>query len=295
MSGVESLKKIALGTVQIGLPYGIANQAGKVQVEEAGRVLLAARQAGVDTLDTAIAYGDSEKVLGTLDLDGFSIVSKLPEMPDDVVDVGDWVEQQFAGSLERLGVPRLYALLLHRPEQLLGKHGDALYAALIRLREQGKVQKIGISIYAPAELDAFEGRMAFDLVQVPFNLVDRRLVDSGWLSKLNQRGVEIHVRSIFMQGLLLMAADARPAKFARWDGLWATWEQWLLQTRQTRLQACLRFALSFPQINRVVVGVDNQQQLQEIIDAVDNVYLPPPAQLNCQDIELLNPSLWSRL
>lgn len=295
MSGVESLKKIALGTVQIGLPYGIANQVGKVQLEEARRVLLVARQAGVDTLDTAIAYGDSEAVLGKLDLGGFSIISKLPEMPGDVVDVGNWVEAQFAGSLERLGVPRLYALLLHRPEQLLGQNGDLLYAALLRLREQGKVQKIGISIYDPAELDALEGRMVFDLVQVPFNLIDRRIVDSGWLSRLNQRGVEVHVRSIFMQGLLLMAADERPAKFARWDELWNTWERWLLQTQQTRLQACLRFVLSFPEISRLVVGVDNQQQLQEIINAVDNFYLPPPAQLNCQDVELLNPSLWSRL
>jgi len=295
MSGDETLKKIALGTVQIGLPYGVANQGGKVQVEEAGQVLFAARKAGIDTLDTAIAYGDSEAVLGTLDLSGFNIISKLPEMPDTVTDVAAWVECQFSGSLDRLNVSRLYALLLHRPQQLLGERGEALYAALVALRDQGRVEKIGISIYDPQELDAFEGRMAFDLVQAPFNVLDRRLVDSGWLARLHDRGVEVHVRSVFMQGLLLMSTDARPAKFSRWDTLWAAWSKWLADSNQTPLQACLRYVLSVPHISRLVVGVDNQQQLQEILGAVDDVSVPVPAGLCSTDIELLNPSLWSRL
>lgn len=295
MSGVESLNRIALGTVQFGLSYGVANQGGKVQADEAGRVLLAASEAGIDTLDTAIAYGDSEAVLGSLPLDGFQLISKLPDMPEHITDVDGWVTEQYRGSLERLRVKRLRGLLLHRPQQLLGDKGQALYAALLKLREQGGVEKIGISIYDPSELEAFEGRMTFDMIQAPFNPVDKRLYDSGWLERLHGREVEIHVRSIFMQGLLLMDQQSRPAKFGRWNMIWDEWQHWLEQTRQTPVEACLRFALSFPEIARVVVGVDSEAHLRQISSVSQQTCDNPPSSLACKDIELLNPSLWSRL
>lgn len=295
MNGVDTASKIALGTVQMGLPYGIANQSGQIQQSEAARLLVTARQAGVDTLDTAIAYGESEATLGALDLDGFKIVSKLPQMPDDVSDVEKWVESQFQDSLKRLNVTRLYGLLLHRPEQLLERNGGRLYAALTTLREQGRVSKIGISVYGPEELEVFEGRMPFDLIQAPFNPVDRRLVESGWLARLNDRHVEVHVRSAFMQGLLLMDPQQRPQKFSRWSAIWNEWHQWLLSTGQTALNACLGFSLSFPEISRVVIGVDNVRQLEEVLFAAGARHVQPPSTLVSQDVELLNPSLWGRL
>lgn len=295
MNGIDIAGKIALGTVQMGLAYGIANQSGQIQQSEAARLLLTARQAGMDTLDTAIAYGESEATLGALDLHGFKIVSKLPQMPDDVGNVEKWVESQFQGSLKRLNVTRLYGLLLHRPEQLLERNGDRLYAALTTLREQGRVSKIGISVYGPEELEAFEGRMPFDLIQAPFNPVDRRLVESGWLTKLSDRHVEVHVRSAFMQGLLLMGPQQRPQKFSRWSAIWNEWHQWLLSTGQTALNACLGFSLSFPEISRVVIGVDNVRQLEDVLSAAGARYVQPPSTLASQDVELLNPSLWSRL
>lgn len=295
MSGDESLNRIALGTAQFGLSYGVANNAGKMQVNEARRVLQAARDAGIDTLDTAIAYGDSEAVLGKLPLDGFELISKLPEIPEQVANVNAWVTEQCRGALERLGIDRLRGLLLHRPQQLMGDKGQALYSALLKLRERGAVEKIGISIYCPSELEAFEGHLSFDMIQVPFNPIDRRLLNSGWLERLHERNVEVHVRSIFMQGLLLMDAQSRPAKFQRWASTWVAWQQWLEQTGQTPLEACLRFVLSFPQIARVVVGVDSEAHLRQITNVSRQVCAAPPASLVCNDIELLNPSLWSRL
>ncbi|MFP5428329.1 MAG: aldo/keto reductase [Gammaproteobacteria bacterium] len=289
------MNRIALGTAQFGLSYGVANNAGKMQINEARRVLQAARDAGIDTLDTAIAYGDSEAVLGKLPLDGFELISKLPEIPEQVANVNAWVTEQCRGALERLGIDRLRGLLLHRPQQLMGDKGQALYSALLKLREQGAVEKIGISIYCPSELEAFEGHLSFDMIQVPFNPIDRRLLNSGWLERLHERNVEVHVRSIFMQGLLLMDAQSRPAKFQRWASTWVAWQQWLEQTGQTPLEACLRFVLSFPQIARVVVGVDSEAHLRQITNVSRQVCAAPPASLVCNDIELLNPSLWSRL
>jgi len=295
MNSANPPSRLALGTAQFGLPYGVANQSGQVSLEEVALILDAARQAGVHTLDTATAYGDSEAVLGLQDLKGFSIVTKLSSVPADCADVSGWVESQLYSSLERLGVSSVDGLLLHRPSQLLGEYGEALFHVLQRLRVQGLVRRIGVSVYSPEELDLLCQRYHFDLIQAPFNIIDKRLANSGWLDRLPLESIDLHVRSIFMQGLLLMGYGERPAKFARWNSLWAKWQSWLSETNQSPLQACLRHALAASQIEKVVVGVDSLAQWQGILRATAGDCPVVPAELECADIELLNPSLWNHL
>jgi aryl-alcohol dehydrogenase-like predicted oxidoreductase len=291
----ERIGRLALGTVQFGLPYGVANQSGQVSLEEVGLILDVARQSGVRTLDTATAYGESEKVLGQQDLRGFAVITKLPEVPGDCVDVRGWVESQLHSSLVRLGLSAVDGLLLHRPAQLLGVNGPALFGALQSLREQGVVRRIGVSIYGPQELDTLCQHYHFDLIQAPFNVFDRRLAQSGWLERLRREGTDLHVRSVFMQGLLLMRSEERPPKFGRWESLWSLWDRWLAQSGQSPLQASLRHALAVPQIERIVVGVDSLVQWQDILQAVAGSGPPVPPGLECADVELLNPSLWNEL
>ena len=197
--------KLALGTVQFGLSYGIANQTGQITRREAKAMLKLALENDVDTLDTAIAYGDSEIRLGEIGTQGFRVVTKLPPMPEDCRDVSAWVNQQVSASFSRLGVTQVYGMLLHRPDQLLGPKGSMLFQSLQSLKENERVQKVGVSIYSPNELPALTSDFHFDLVQAPFNLVDRSLDSSGWLRRLREEDVEIHTRSAFLQGLLLMA------------------------------------------------------------------------------------------
>src|SRR5688572_16931975 len=111
--------RLALGTVQFGVPYGIANQSGQPSEEDVAMVVSRAWKGGLRTLDTAIAYGDSERRLGRVGVQHWHIVTKLPAVDKDCTDVEAWVRTAVAGSLERLRVPRLHGLLLHRPEQLL--------------------------------------------------------------------------------------------------------------------------------------------------------------------------------
>jgi len=287
--------KLALGTVQFGLPYGIANQSGQVTVAEAGEILKLAGSSGIDMLDTAVVYGESEQRLGEIGVQGWRIVSKLPAVPEDCLDLERWMAEALNGSLQRLKVSGLYGLLLHRPQQLLESRGERLYQALQQLKQAGVVEKIGISIYGPAELAAICSRFPIDLVQAPFNVLDRRLIDSGWLARLAEQGTEVHVRSIFLQGLLLMAANDRDRKFARWQSLWSDWDNWLRDQHLTPLQACLRHALSFPEIGRVVVGVDSRAQLREILGAATGALPELPAGLACSDVDLLNPARWAAL
>jgi aryl-alcohol dehydrogenase-like predicted oxidoreductase len=284
--------KLGLGTVQFGMQYGIANRQGQVSVPEVAAILQRARAAGLELLDTAIVYGDSEQRLGEIGVAGWNVVSKLPAVPDDVADAMAWVGDSVRQSVARLCVPRLYGLLLHRPGQLLERRGRELFQALERLKVDGVVEKIGVSIYDPAELDALCAAFRFDLVQAPLNLLDQRLVASGWLSRLAGQGTEVHVRSVFLQGLLLMPGAIRPPAFARWAALWADFDRWLEQSGLTPLQACLRHALSFPEVSHVIVGTDTRDQLDDILRAADG---PPPSLLRMprtEDPILLNPARW---
>jgi len=287
--------RLALGTVQFGLEYGVANNAGRVNLDEAGKILAEAAHAGINMLDTAIAYGDSESTLGKIGVAGWRIVTKLPEMPDTCTNVAGWVEAQVRGSLDRLGVQQLHAVLLHRPAQLLEARGSQLFDALERLKILGYTKKIGISIYDASELDSLFREMHFDLVQAPLNILDRRLVTSGWAQRLKRSGTELHVRSTFLQGLLLMPADKRPQKFNRWQSLWSEWERWLNETGLSPLEACLRYAMSVEEVDNVVVGVDSAAQLHEIHAAAIGVLPGLPDWPQTIDPVLLNPALWSRL
>lgn len=287
--------RIALGTAQFGLSYGIANQDGQVTRSAAKAMLQLAAANGIDTLDTAIAYGESETCLGEVDTQGFKLVTKLPAVPDGCADVSGWVKEQVAASLSRLGVNAVYGLLLHRPQQLLESGGEAIYQVLQELKKTGQVQKAGVSVYAPSELETLMPRYRFDLVQAPFNLVDRRLHTSGWLQRLKDYDVEIHTRSAFLQGLLLMSQDSIPKKFSQWSDLWSKWHDWLAHHTVSAVQACLAFPLSFPEIERVVVGADSVNQLEQIISAATSIAPIDLPDLHCDAENLINPARWPSL
>ena len=281
--------RLVLGTVQFGQRYGVANSGGRVSGEETAAILKHARAAGLDTLDTAIAYGEAEQRIG---VGQWQVISKLPPVPDGCADVAAWVRDCVRGSLQRLKVAALHGLLLHRSQDLLGSSGAALSVALAATKSAGLVAKLGVSIYAPEELDDLASRMQLDVVQAPLSIVDRRLASSGWLARLHAAGTEVHVRSVFLQGLLLMDPGLRPARFARWQQLWDQWDRWLAEQALTPVQACISFALSQPGIDRVVVGVDSLQQLQEIIAGTTARSPAPPATLMNADLDLVNPSRW---
>ena len=289
------MNRLALGTAQLGLTYGIANNSGQISRAEAKAILQIALAEGIDTLDTAIAYGESEACLGEAGVDDFKVVTKLPAIPNGCSDIDRWVNQQVKESLGRLGINNVYGLLLHRSEDLLGSNRYELYRALNFLKEKGLVNKIGISIYSPNELELLATGFSFDLVQAPFNLIDQRLLSSGWMQNLKDRGVEIHSRSVFLQGLLLMSQVDIPTKFLPWNGILKKWHDWLNENNISALQASLAFALSFTHIDRVVVGVDSQSQLLQVLSTendLKNIEIP---NLASEDENLINPTNWAKL
>jgi aryl-alcohol dehydrogenase-like predicted oxidoreductase len=288
------MSRLALGTVQFGLGYGIANTVGQVGRAEARTMLETAVRHGVDMLDTAISYGESEACLGELDVRRFSVVTKIPPLPADCQNVKEWVSEQVSASLRRLDLDSVYAILLHKSSDLLSSRGPALYDAMQSFKETGQANKIGVSIYSPSELDALVPKFRPELVQAPLNLLDRRLTKTRWLMRLKELGVEVHTRSCFLQGLLLMPPGMLPSQFSDWGHLWSTWHAWLSDRKTTALEACLAFPLSQQLVDRVVIGADSVSQLEQIFRAERSAY---PVWNEFPDIEsdspkLIDPSLW---
>ncbi len=287
--------KIALGTVQFGLSYGVANNSGQISLNESKDIIHLARQFGVNKLDTAIAYGNSEDLLGKIGVDSWNIVTKLPDIPSEIKDLKRWVADQIQGSLNRLKVSSLYAVMLHTTLPLSSRWAKEYWDILQNLKSQGIIKKIGYSIYDPSELDNHYSKFHPDIIQAPYNVIDNRLKTSGWLQKLSDNLVEIHARSIFLQGLLLMRQDQRPPYFKEWDDLWHNWHNWLESENLSALEATLWFVLQEAMIDNIVVGVDSVNQLQNILDVSNNYNKTIEVDFSNLDERLIDPSKWDTL
>jgi aryl-alcohol dehydrogenase-like predicted oxidoreductase len=287
--------RLAVGTAQFGDAYGVANKTGRLSQSDIADILNLARRSGIDTLDSAIAYGDSEARIGASNVHGFRIVTKLPLLPAGIENVTEWVLTQLRGSLERLMVGRLYGVLCHRGADWYGDKSRELHAALTQAKAEGLVEKIGVSIYDPSILPFIMARTVPDLVQAPISIVDRRLVESGWLLRLYEAGTEIHARSVFLQGLLLMERKQIPPQFELWSDLWDAWHDNLDRAGTSPAQACLGHVLSNPHVARVVVGVDSEAHLQDLIQASQHLPASFDTEMRVKDQRLLDPSTWSML
>jgi len=289
----KKANRIAIGTVQFGLDYGVANKHGQVSISEADEILKYADKIGIDTLDTSISYGASEESLGNVGVGNFKVVTKLPPIPPSVKNVNKWVYNQMQSSLTRMNLQAAYGLLVHDTSQLFSPNGAKLAEAILSLKRQGLVHKIGVSVYSPDEVAPVLKKLQIDIMQFPFNVFDRRMLTTGWLQRLNDDGIEIHARSVFLQGLLLLPMNQIPHNFNKWNKLISFWHEWLQEQSLTALETCLHYPLSLPQIDRVIVGVDCNLQLKQIIEACDvqnKQFIFP--NISCDDELLLNPSNW---
>jgi len=284
--------QIALGTAQFGMNYGIANKYGQVNDESRKIMLDMCLYHNINMLDTAINYGESESVLGTHDLNKFDVITKLPPLPEGISEITNWVRTELNASLKRLNIARVNGFLMHRPSDLLGKHGKEILSALCEAKDNGLISKIGVSIYDPDELNALMEIHAFDIVQAPFNIIDRKLVNSGWLDCLYTSGVEVHTRSTFLQGLLLMPLIEQQRLFRDWENLWKSWHEWLQTNDAQALHMCLAWSLSHKKISRVIVGADTPGHLESIITSSINNSADNWPPFECSDEGLVNPSKW---
>jgi len=287
--------KLAIGAAQFGLDYGVANATGLVHEREVKSILDFGKSQGIELIDTAIAYGISENVLGGMCLDSWNIVTKLPGIPSTVRNCEEWASEQVLASLSRLKIKSLYSLLLHRPSDLLSESGNRLYKRLDFLKREGLVKKIGISIYSLTNLDEILKRFNIDVIQIPVNIFDRSLETSGWGERLDDMGIEIHARSIFLQGLLLLNPLNRPSKFKKWEPDFKRYDKWLSENNVSPLQANLSYVNQLKFVKKIIVGVDRKEHLEEIVNSILPDTLDIPILFQNKDLRLINPSEWKNI
>ena len=288
------MSKLALGTVQFGLDYGVSNDCGEVQKSEVVRILNVCKDNDIHLLDTASSYGKSEQVLGDAGIKSFDIITKLPPRPLLVLDMNEWVERQVHNSLLKLKEKTIYGILIHNSKDLMDNLGPKLWDALQNLKKKGVIKKIGVSIYSVNELAAIEKRVYCpDIVQAPLNLFDQSIKTSGWLKKLSENRIEVHVRSVFLQGVLIQPKSCRDPYFHKWDNHFGKLEEWLNTTGQTAIEAALNFVCFDPYISKVIVGVQNSSQLEELAHIASCAKKIAVAdELLITDLNLIHPQLW---
>lgn len=291
--------RIGLGTAQFGLDYGITNRFGRVSTAEAVGIVEAAADCGIDTVDTARLYGDSEQVIGGIAASrDMRIVTKTAKL--DCADPALAVEQLrigFSRSLEALRRENIYALLIHNPADLLGQAGPALWFALQALKAEGCVQKIGVSVYRADEMEQLRDLYPVEIVQLPLNALDRRLLDGGQLDQLASNGIEIHARSLFLQGLLLAPAEDIPTKFGPVRSAVKQMDRTFATHGLSRMEGLLALALAQRAVDRFIVGVTTAAELETIVRAARRAADIAPFDLDLPPIDprYLDPSRWADL
>jgi aryl-alcohol dehydrogenase-like predicted oxidoreductase len=292
---------LILGTVQFGADYGVTNTSGQCSPEEMTAILDQAVELGVKLLDTAPEYGNAESLLGQYlpsrpTLDVITKVGRLdPSLSLDTALIRKFVRTGFGRSLEHLKRTSVYGLLVHHVDDFLGESGAHIYAELEQLKKDGRIRKIGASVYDGEQIDRLLERYSIDLVQLPLNVFDQRLVRSGHLEKLKVAGVEVHARSVFLQGILAETGDHVPELLLRHKSGILDYRRAIAKRGMMPVPAALGFVGSISQIDSPVVGVTSSAELVEVFNALNNPEANDFAysHFEAQNIELIDPRRWS--
>jgi aryl-alcohol dehydrogenase-like predicted oxidoreductase len=284
------VSRLCLGSAQFGLDYGISNQSGQSDPDQVSEILTAATDCGIYFIDTAREYGNSENVLGELLKSDISIVTKATvPSPDTSENPELYFACELECSLKALEKESIYGWLAHNANVLIESErmADSWARASKAAKQNGLIKKAGVSVYTPEEAISLMDRLPLDLIQIPFSPVDNRWEDA--LDKLHEREVEIHARSIFLQGLLLMKEIDRHPYFNPWSDVLQTWDH---AANGDPLKLALTCALSEQRISKVIVGVTNKTELTGILQSLNSEPTDIPDIKKSNDPALLDPSNW---
>ena len=266
---MQKISPMTLGTVQLGMNYGIANEAGKPSEEKSFSILRTALAGGITALDTARAYGDSELVIGRF-LKSWqgkqpAIITKVPALKgDNPKELEKFATESVEQSLERLGVNKLESVMLHGAKDPI-IHGKACADAVKALISHGYTDKVGVSVYTAEDVAGMLQYDIFSLTQVPMSIFDQRLIAGGWIDKLKQRDYTVYVRSVFLQGLFFLDPEKMtdPILLQHAAPKLRLLRQIAEKENMTLSQLAIAFIRDLPGVTSLVLGADTPAQVQE--------------------------------
>jgi aryl-alcohol dehydrogenase-like predicted oxidoreductase len=278
------------GTANFVRGYGILKGKGFSQrkIKEIFNFL---RKNNIKYIDTAINYKGVERKLGKLKLNYFKVYTKIPKLPKNIININQWLNRKINTSLKRTNLECYEAVFLHEPEDLLKKNKRELYQSLIRLKKKGKIKKIGLSLYSLKIIPKIIKDFKIDIIQVPFNVFDKRILKI--IKRLKKRKIEVNVRSIFLQGILLKDYNKLPNYFKHWRNRFIKFENWCIKHKISKVEACLNTVLENNLFDKVIIGAKNLEQLNEIFSIINKkprrIY---PKNFHITDKRLIDPRLW---
>ena len=272
--------------------YGIANSSGRIVQEEVSSILNFAWKNGIKCLDTAEAYGASELAIGTH-------IEAHPNQSWEIITkvraTGDSVANQINSSTKKLGIQPA-VLLAHDTDSFLTSN---FQEGLAKARDHGMISKLGVSLYRQDEIErVMAAEVPPEIIQLPMNILDTRLYRNGVLTELNNQNIEIHVRSVFLQGLFYLTALELRDNFSEviphLDRLRSISES----ANVSIAELSLLWLESLEQVSKIVVGVDNSSQLHSHLatlqQSVDTAYFDEALSIQFTNEKILNPSLWCK-
>ena len=282
--------KLVIGSAQLGMNYGLFNNK-KINRKEFKKIEKLVLISKINFIDTATSYGNSENIIGNSKLKKLHIITKIKLPRKKNIHIRNWVSEEISRSLIKLKTNKIYGVLIHDYKDLLGKNGKNYLLSLQELKRKKIITKIGISVYSPQEIKIIWKFWKPDLIQAPFNPLDNRILDSGWINILKKFKVKIFVRSIFLQGLLINENSSfainKNSKI-----LLNKFRNWCYKNNVSLLQACLHFIKQFKKIDYLVVGFNNYNQLKEIIDVFKKKQINIPRKFATKKINLIDPRKW---
>jgi aryl-alcohol dehydrogenase-like predicted oxidoreductase len=283
--------KLVLGSAKLGMDYGLFNNK-KINPEEFKRIEKLVFKSKINFIDTATSYGDSEKVIGNSKLKNLNIITKIKLPRKKNIYIKDWVLKEISKSLKKLRINKIYGVMIHDYKDLLGKYGKNYLITLQELKKKKIIKNIGVSIYDPQDIKKIWKFWKPDIVQVPFNIIDNRILETGWLNTLKKFKVKIFARSVFLQGILINE-DRFSNMNKNYTILLNKFKDWCYKNNISLLQACLHFVKQFKKIDYLVIGFDNYSQLKEIIDVFKKKKIIIPKKFSTNKINLIDPRKWN--
>ncbi len=275
--GGHTISKMTLGTVQLGLNYGMANTTGKPTLEKAFELLDVAVKGGVVAFDTANGYGDSEEVLGKYfarpecKLKDPFFTTKFSVNPADAAD-RKAIEKQIYGfaelSMKRLHINKIPVYMLHAANDMT-QFGDAVPETLKMLKRDGLIERAGVSVYKPSEVEEMLKNDLYEAIQMPMNAFDSKMVRSGVLKKLADKGCTVFVRSVFLQGLFFMDPDNIPEAIASTGTYLKKFSVIAKEEGLSIAQLALAFIRDMPGVSSVVLGSETPEQVSDNLKIVE--------------------------
>ena len=302
-----NISKITLGTTQLGLDYGISNTKGKPTDEQSYRILQTASDNGITSFDTAPVYGNSEELIGKFLKNNpslnFTILTKISKIKSknnhpSFDEIKEIVKKSLIASKDRLNIKKISMCLLHDPLDM-HSYDRFVVKSLKQLKNEGIIEAIGASVYTPNQVNEFLENNELDVIQIPLNLFDTRLIKDCTLTKLKNSGKIIFARSIFLQGLFFMDIDSLPKNMHFLRKPLEKLKKISLNYDMEIKELAFSFVKDIPEVDSMIIGVDTEEQLKNHIKLLD---VSPLSEEIKQEInnsffnmseEVINPTLWN--